>query len=377
MSIPTRPDGGSATPVMESTNEPLGSVAIPVYEVDADTPVLGGAAIPVLVITDSDLIENGGTYHLDGRPSAFPISTKSSPYPVQAGKALPIYVVNGATSPDAPTGLTATNDVVGQIDLSWNASVGATSYNIKRATVDGGPYITIQTGNVGTTFSDTTTVNGTTYYYVVSAVNDDGESSNSNQASGVSLNWWEAGGASGCVGAYLAKGAASYAAAKVNLANPGTYDLTEFGSPSFGAGGITFTMAADKFLTGITPAANWSGFIQVTNVVVTSEKHFGYGIGGMPSFGVYIRYSDGNTYYSNGLEAAVPSLGVTGGNFGIAGDKAYRNGADEGITLGSWTGSAGNIFIGTAPYTLVALSIYNTVLTAPQALAVATAMAAL
>ena len=35
----------------------------------------------------------------------------------------------------------------------------------------------------GTTFTDSTALNGTLYYYVVSAVNGGGESGNSNQAS--------------------------------------------------------------------------------------------------------------------------------------------------------------------------------------------------
>ena len=94
MSIPTRPDGGSATPVMESGNDPIGSLAIPAYEVDDDIPVLGGSAIPVLVITDNDLEINGGTYRLIGSTVAMPISTKIAPYPAQDGKAIPIYIVN-------------------------------------------------------------------------------------------------------------------------------------------------------------------------------------------------------------------------------------------------------------------------------------------
>lgn len=45
-------------------------------------------------------------------------------------------------------------------------------------------------------------------------------------------NWWEAGGATAVV-AYQAKGAASYAASLSNLANPGTYDLTEGDAPNW------------------------------------------------------------------------------------------------------------------------------------------------
>lgn len=83
--------------------------------------------------------------------------------------------------PAAPTGLTATAGNA-QVSLSWAASSGATSYNVKRATVSGGPYTTI-TNVTTTSFVNTDLVNGTTYYYVVSALNASGESANSSQAS--------------------------------------------------------------------------------------------------------------------------------------------------------------------------------------------------
>lgn len=84
--------------------------------------------------------------------------------------------------PAAPTGLTATAGN-NQVALAWNASAGATGYNVKRATVSGGPYTTIAPNSASTSFTDTTAVNGTTYYYVVSALNAAGESANSSQVS--------------------------------------------------------------------------------------------------------------------------------------------------------------------------------------------------
>src|SRR5262249_13113461 len=91
-------------------------------------------------------------------------------------------VKSAAVPPPAPTGLTAAPGN-NRVDLSWNASSGATSYNVKRATVSGGPYTPIATGVTTTSYADTTAVNGTTCYYVVSAVNASGESGDSNQAS--------------------------------------------------------------------------------------------------------------------------------------------------------------------------------------------------
>ena len=83
--------------------------------------------------------------------------------------------------PPAPTTLAATAGNQ-QIDLTWSASSGATTYNVKRSTTTGGPYTQIVTTTVASDM-DTSLTNGATYYYVVSAVNSVGESANSSQAS--------------------------------------------------------------------------------------------------------------------------------------------------------------------------------------------------
>jgi fibronectin type 3 domain-containing protein len=86
-----------------------------------------------------------------------------------------------AQPPPTPTGLAATPGNA-QVNLVWNTSAGATSYNVKRSTTSGGPYATIASPT-STSFTDSTVTNGTTYFYVVSAVNGSGESANSSQAS--------------------------------------------------------------------------------------------------------------------------------------------------------------------------------------------------
>ncbi len=69
-----------------------------------------------------------------------------------------------------PSGVIAKSGIE-SIDLTWTASDGATSYNIKRSTTAGGPYTTVSTPGAvtGTTYADTGLTNGTPYYYVVSA----------------------------------------------------------------------------------------------------------------------------------------------------------------------------------------------------------------
>jgi autotransporter-associated beta strand protein len=69
----------------------------------------------------------------------------------------------------------ATTPGNGQATLSWSAVAGATSYNVKRATLSGGPY-TIIANTTATNYTDNPLSGTTTYYYVVSAVNGGNES---------------------------------------------------------------------------------------------------------------------------------------------------------------------------------------------------------
>ena len=78
--------------------------------------------------------------------------------------------------PNPPTSIFA-NPGNGQVNVGWRAAGGATSYNLKRSTVNGN-YVTV-TNVTGTSVVNTGLVNGTTYYFVVSATNSFGESSNS------------------------------------------------------------------------------------------------------------------------------------------------------------------------------------------------------
>jgi len=65
------------------------------------------------------------------------------------------------------------------VKLSWDRVTGAQSYQVKRATVSGGPYTTVASSLAGTSYSDTGLTNGTTYYYVVNATNVVGSSPDS------------------------------------------------------------------------------------------------------------------------------------------------------------------------------------------------------
>lgn len=89
---------------------------------------------------------------------------------------------NQVSAPSAaPASLTATAGNA-QVQLNWWKASAATSYNLKRSLISGGPYLTI-TNVTSTTYTDTSLTNNRTYYYVVSALNAVGEGTNSAQAS--------------------------------------------------------------------------------------------------------------------------------------------------------------------------------------------------
>jgi hypothetical protein len=104
-------------------------------------------------------------------------ASTGAPASAQASASAPVV-----QAPVAPTGLAATPGN-GQIGLTWSATGNATSYELKRATSNGGPYAQLGTASA-TSYMDTAVVNGTTYYYVVAAANSQGISADSAPASG-------------------------------------------------------------------------------------------------------------------------------------------------------------------------------------------------
>jgi fibronectin type 3 domain-containing protein len=92
-----------------------------------------------------------------------------------------------STVPSAPAGLTATTSSSSSIGLSWGAVTPPANCSISSYTVYGGttanPTTVIASGVTGTTYSNTGLAASTTYYYLVKAVDADGTSAASNQAS--------------------------------------------------------------------------------------------------------------------------------------------------------------------------------------------------
>jgi hypothetical protein len=93
-----------------------------------------------------------------------------------------ILVINIPSGPpEVPVSL-VTAPGYKRVNLSWASAPGATSYNIKRSKMSGGPYLTIACSIIGSSYTDRAIDEITTYYYVVSAVNSIAESTNSNEA---------------------------------------------------------------------------------------------------------------------------------------------------------------------------------------------------
>lgn len=144
-------------------------------------------------------------------------------------------------------------------------------------------------------------------------------------------NWWEPStGSYTVVAAYQAKGAASLAASYVNLANPGTYDLTEGTAPAFDtADGWTFNGNTNsRYLkTGVVwGAATWSAIVRF------SDSHNQWGLAadaGAASnrVGFLLGSASGTNYrWCNAGEVSA-TWSVTAGVIAFADRKRYTDGS--------------------------------------------------
>ena len=142
-----------------TTGGPYSKVSSPTASNFTDTGLTNGTTYFYVVSAVNSVGESGNSAQASATPAA-----PAQPQP-----------------PAAPTALQATAGNA-QVALSWIASSGATSYHVKRGTATGGPYTQIA-APAAANFTDTGLTNGTTYFYVVSALNANGESGNSAQAS--------------------------------------------------------------------------------------------------------------------------------------------------------------------------------------------------
>jgi aryl-phospho-beta-D-glucosidase BglC (GH1 family) len=232
--------------------------------------------------------------------------------------------------PAAPTGLTATGGDA-QVSLSWNSSVGATSYNVKRALTSGGPsYATVLAGLTSTVATDSSVSNGTPYYYVVSAVNGIGEGSNSTEATATPLSAYQ------------------------------QWQILYFGSIDNPAGAPDADADGDgqsnlqEFLAGTDPT-NATSCFQITSIIVQSN---GVGIAWVCSGGttnvLQVASAVGGTYSNVSPNLVIAGSGVTTTNYldpasqtvvsgtasDTASDSVYTggnfNGANGGSGFGPW-----------------------------------------
>lgn len=152
------------------------------------------------------------------------------------------------TPPPVPTGLSALVGY-GLVTLSWAASTGATSYNVKRSTSSGAE--TTIASPATTSYLGTGLTNGTTYYYTVSAVNVLGQSGNSSEVNATPvtprpgsyqaavvadnpLGYWPLAETNGSVAFDPVGGHNGTYVGGVTLARPGV-PFAGFGSPSYAA----------------------------------------------------------------------------------------------------------------------------------------------
>ncbi|MDO8343468.1 MAG: cellulase family glycosylhydrolase [Cellvibrio sp.] len=130
--------------------------------------------------------------------SPFYWSTPNHPFNYETGAITDpevVTVLTGGMAPPPPNGapyavseLSATTAGSGQVDLSWTAVSGATSYNLYRSAQSGyQPATPAVTGIIGTSYTDTGLNDGTTYYYQVVAVNNSGASGFSAEAYATTL----------------------------------------------------------------------------------------------------------------------------------------------------------------------------------------------
>lgn len=196
--------------------------------------------------------------------------------------------------------------------------------------------------------------------------------------------WWLAGGvsSSACIAAYQAKGAASQAASYINLANPGTYNLTLGVAPAWDTtNGWTFDGTSMYLRTGVIPLYTWSILVRFAGLSGSDARM------GASSYFVIAPRFYGSTFYQNGGGSLTVAGNFVDGVMGMAAKNAYLNDALVGVISAGTTNPDMEIYIGARNFVgspnqpiagkILAAGIWNVQLTGNQVSAVTNAMNAL
>ncbi len=124
------------------------------------------------VITDATTIDTAAEF--DTNVASVTIGATTDHFSLYAP------VVGSDPTPAAvPSGLAGTGNLANQINLTWTAVSGATSYDVYRSTTENGTYSRLgaEPTTTGASYINTGLPAGTTYYYKVTSISDSGESS--------------------------------------------------------------------------------------------------------------------------------------------------------------------------------------------------------
>jgi len=211
---------------------------------------------------------------------------------------------------------------------------------------------------------------------------------------GSANTWWDLNGTlSSCIVAYQAKGAASYAASKVNLANAGTYNATDDGTnyPAWNTStGWTFDGSNDYLNTNIKAGStSWSYIIKFSNSGADYYRRWWGARDGASGNQVGLENRAGNTsfYVMNGSDAvnqtSITADDLSAGWLAICANKFYAASGVKNNNLTQGTLPDLFLYIGKAnnlnPKSIAvqAFAIYNEEISAANIASIGAAMAAL
>lgn len=185
-SVPTAPANVTATPGSTSVTlswTPSSSGSPTSYTIYRGTKSDGEENTPVgtttgtaTTFTDTGL-HNGTTYF-------YYVAANNAVGVSPNGNEVSAVPAGAVTVPTAPTGLFASPGNA-SVALTWNATAGATSYQVYRGTTPGGESATALATTTTPAYNDTGLTNGTHYYYKVTATNTAGTSPTSAEAGAI------------------------------------------------------------------------------------------------------------------------------------------------------------------------------------------------